>query len=193
MNEAAIIEWLPELRPTALALVIGFIPALIVRRKRRPMTLWYLYGFLCALFAWPAVALPTIHALLVHGKPEPNSEQRRRASALALLKEESVRSYPSWIAELRPKSATGIAMRRYAYEHLGPGESLEIVRERVEPQHRAQHRHGEGALVVPSARRKRAGLIVRLPRRSRGCEPRRKLPRASCASGCREQRGIDHQ
>src|SRR5260370_32223607 len=86
------------------------------------MTPWYLYGFVCALVAWPAVALPAIHALLVrpHGKPEQISQQRRRESALALLKEESVRSYPSWIAELKGKSPAGMELRRYAYEHLEP-------------------------------------------------------------------------
>jgi hypothetical protein len=130
MDTATITEWLPELRPTGVALVIGFVPALIARRKRLAMTPWYLYGFLCALFAWPAVALPAIHVLLVRGKPEPISQQSRRANVLALLKEESVRSYPSWIAELRRKSTD---IRRYAFQHLGPGESLELVRERVGP------------------------------------------------------------
>ncbi len=145
MNEATIIEWLLQLRPIGVALVIGFVPALIARWKRRPMTPWYLYGFVCALLAWPAVALPAIHALLVrpHGKPEQTSQQRRRANALALLKEESVRSYPSWIAELRRKSPVGIEIRRYAYEHLGPGEALELVRERAEPgdEHAVSYRH----------------------------------------------------
>jgi hypothetical protein len=132
MDAATLAEWLPQLRPSGVALVIGFIPALIARRKRLPMTRWYLYGLLCALLAWPAVALPTIHALLVHGKPEPLSQQRRRANVLALLKEESVRSYPSWIEGLRRRSPT---VRRYAFDQLGPGESLELVRERVESAH----------------------------------------------------------
>src|SRR5258708_26746537 len=101
MNQTAILEWLPQLQRIGVALVIGFVPALIARFKRRPMTPWYLYGFLCALLAWPAVALPAIHALLVLGKPEQFSQKRRRANALALLREESVRSYPSWIAELQ--------------------------------------------------------------------------------------------
>lgn len=138
MNAATIMEWLPQ--SIGVALVIGFVPALIARCKRRPMTPWYLYGFLCALLAWPAVALPAIHALLVHGKPEQFSQKRRRANALALLKEESVRSYPSWIAELRRKSPTD---RRYAYEHLGPGEALELVRERAESgdEHAVSYRH----------------------------------------------------
>jgi len=75
------------------------------------------------------------------------SRQRRRADALALLAEDSVRSYPSWIAELRHKSPAGIDRRRYAYEHLGAGEALELVRERTDSKsdhavsyyHRAVH------------------------------------------------------
>src|ERR1700730_10847667 len=126
MNGATIIERVLLLQPIGVALVLGFVPALIARRKGRPMMLWYLYGSVCALFAWPAVALPAVHVLLVrsHGHPEQNSRQRRRANALALLKEESVRSYPSWVAELRRRSRVGIEIRRYAYEHLGPGEAL---------------------------------------------------------------------
>ena len=58
------------------------------------------------------------------------NEQRRRADALALVAEGSVRSYPSWIAELKRKSpASSIDRRRYAYEHIRPGEALELVRE----------------------------------------------------------------
>jgi hypothetical protein len=54
-----------------------------------------------------------------------------------------VRSYPSWIAELRCKSPIGIERRRYAYEHIGPGEPLELVRERAEPgdKHAVSYRH----------------------------------------------------
>jgi hypothetical protein len=135
MDQTVIVEWLPQFQRIGVALIIGFVPALIARLKRRPMTPWYLYGVVCALLAWPAVALPMVHALLVrpHGKPEQISQRRRRASALALLKEESVRSYPSWIAELRGKSSTGVELRRYAYEHLGPGEALVLARERAEP------------------------------------------------------------
>jgi HIRAN domain len=145
MNGATIIERLLQLRPIGVALVLGFVPALIARRKGRPMMPWYLYGFVCALLAWPAVALPSIHALLVrsHGQSEQNSQQRRRANALALLKEGSVRSYPSWVAGLRRRSRVGVEIRRYAYEHLGPGEALELVREHAEPgdEHAVSYRH----------------------------------------------------
>src|SRR5262249_28682736 len=117
----------------------------LARRKQRPMMSWYLSGFVCALLAWPAVALPAIHAILVraYGKPEQVSQQRRRASALALLREESVRSYPSWIAELRGKSPAGIERCCYAYQQLGPGEALFLVRERAEPgdEHAVSYRH----------------------------------------------------
>jgi hypothetical protein len=145
MKQATIIEWLLELRPVGVALVIGFVPALVGRWKRRPMTPWYLYGLVCALLAWPAVVLPAIHALLVrrHGEPEQISQRRRRANALALLREESVRSYPTWITELRCESSVGIKRHRYAYEHLGPGEALALVRERAEPRdkHAVSYRH----------------------------------------------------
>ena len=145
MNETTMFEWLLQLQPIGVALVLGFVPALIARWKRHPMTPWYFYGLVCALLAWPAVALPAIHALLVpsHGQAEQNSEQRRRSNALALLKEESVRSYPSWVAELRRRSRVGTEIRRYAYEHLGPGEALELVREHAEPgdKHAVSYRH----------------------------------------------------
>ena len=145
MNQAVILMWLPQLHHIGVALVLGVAPAVMARWKRRPMTPWYIYGFVCALLAWPAVALPVIHALLVRpqGKPEQISQQRRRESALALLKEESIRSYPSWIAELRGKSPAGKELRRYAYEHLEPGEALVLFRERAEPsdKHAVSYRH----------------------------------------------------
>jgi hypothetical protein len=76
--------------------------------------------------------LPTIHALFLRqrndGMSEQISRQRRRANALALIAEDSVRSYPSWISELSRKSPDGVDRRRYAYEHLGAGEALELVR-----------------------------------------------------------------
>ena len=61
-----------------------------------------------------------------------HSSRRRRADALALIAEESVRSYPSWIAELNRESSNGIDRRHYAYEHLGPGEALALVREHTD-------------------------------------------------------------
>ena len=76
-----------------------------------------------------------------------HSDRRRRADALALIAEESVRSYPTWITELDRESSNGIDRRRYAYEHLGPGEALALVRERTDSKsdhavayyHRAVH------------------------------------------------------
>ena len=51
--------------------------------------------------------------------------------------------YPSWIAELRGKSPAGIELRRYAYEHLEPGEALVLFRDRTEPgdKHAVSYRH----------------------------------------------------
>jgi hypothetical protein len=82
-----------------------------------------------------------------NGSSEQSRRQRRRADALALIAEESVRSYRSWIAELGAESRDGVDRRRYAYEHLGAGEALELVRERTGPRsdhavsyyHRAVH------------------------------------------------------
>jgi hypothetical protein len=150
MNEAIVIEWLQRNWPIWVAFILAFIPPLIAELKGRPKTRWYLYGLACALVSWPLVTLPTTHALLLrrqHGMSEQISRQRRRADALALLAEDSVQSYPSWIAELSHKSPAGIDRRRYAYEHLGAGEALELVRERTDSKsdhavsyyHRAVH------------------------------------------------------
>lgn len=68
-----------------------------------------------------------------NGTSEQMKRRRRRADALALIAEEGVRSYPSWIAELRSESHDGIDRSRYAYEHLGAGDALELVRERTGP------------------------------------------------------------
>jgi HIRAN domain len=75
---------------------------------------------------------------------------------LALLKEEGVRCYPSWIEELRGKSLAGIELRHYAYEHLKPGEALVLFRERTEPgnKHAVSYRHGDVHLgYVPGRHR----------------------------------------
>ena len=68
---------------------------------------------------------------------------QRRADALALLAESGVRSYPSWIADLRRRSPAGIDRRRYAYEHIRPGDVLELVRERADriDDHAVAYRH----------------------------------------------------
>ena len=130
--------------------LLGLIPTLIAEVKGRPRTRWYLYGAACALVALPLVMLPTIHALFLrqrNGMSEQLSRKRRRADALALLGEDSVQSYPSWIAELSDKSPARVDRRRYAYEHLGAGEALELVREHTDTKsdhavsyyHRAVH------------------------------------------------------
>src|SRR6516164_7782209 len=150
MDEAIVIQWLQRNWPIWLAFMLAFIPPLIAELKGRPKTRWYLYGLACALVAWPLVTLPTAHALLLRRRNdmcEQVSRQRRRADALALLAEDSVRSYPSWITDLSHKSTAGIDRRRYANEHLGAGEALEFVRERTDSKsdhavsyyHRAVH------------------------------------------------------
>jgi HIRAN domain len=127
-DEAIVIHLLLQNSAIWVAFMLGFVPALVAGVKQRRKTRWYVYGLVCALVAWPLVTLPTIHALLLRRRndlPEPMG-QRRRADALALLKEASVRSYPSWIAEL---SSTGLDRRHYACRNLTPGEALELVRE----------------------------------------------------------------
>src|SRR5215469_11935220 len=147
MNEEVVIQWL---RGNWLAFILAFIPPLIAEMKGRRRTRWYLYGLACSLVAWPLLSLATTHVLLLrrrNGISEQLSLKQRRADALALLGEDSVRSYPSWIAELSHKSPAGIDRRRYAYEHLGAGEALELVRERTDTKsdhavsyyHRAVH------------------------------------------------------
>ena len=132
MNEEVVIQWL---RGNWLAFILAFIPPLIAEMKGRRRTRWYLYGLACTLLAWPLLSLPTTHVLLLrrrNGVSEQISRQRRRTDALALLGEDSVRSYPSWIAELSHKLPAGVDRRRYAYEHLGAGEALELVREHTD-------------------------------------------------------------
>jgi hypothetical protein len=145
MNEDVIIAWLLQFSTMWTTLLAGLAPAAIARFKRRPMIWWYLYGFACTLLAWPLIALATTHALLV--RPRTMSTQvrqrQRRADALALLAESSVRSYPSWIAELRRKSPAGVDRRRYVYEHIGPGEPIQLVRDLANQQdaHAVAFRH----------------------------------------------------
>jgi hypothetical protein len=131
MNEDVIVPWLLQRSTILTALLAGLAPAMVANFKRRSMMPWYLYGFACTLIAWPLITLPTIHAFLLRPRtlsPEARQKQRR-ADALALLAESSVRSYPTWIAELRRKSPEGVDRRRYVYKEIGPGESIELIRE----------------------------------------------------------------
>ena len=130
-NEDAIIPWLLQSSTIWTAFLVGLVSAMIANVKRRSVMRWYLYGFTCPLVAWPLITLPTVHALLLQPLTmSPEARQRqRRADALALLAESSVQSYPTWIAELKRKSPEGIDRRRYVYEKIRPGDSIELIRE----------------------------------------------------------------
>jgi hypothetical protein len=144
MNEDAIIQWLLQRSTIWTALLIGLVPAVIANFKRRSMMGWYLYGFTCTLVAWPLITLPTVHAfLLQRPTTSPEARQRRqRADALAVLAESSVRSYPTWIAELKRKSPEGVDRRRYVYENIRPGDPIELIREEVgQREHAVAFRH----------------------------------------------------
>ena len=160
MNEDAIISWLLYRSTIWIALLAGLAPAAIANFKRRPAMGWYLYGVACTLVAWPLVTLATIHALLVRPRtvsPEARRGQRR-ADALALLQESSVRSYPSWIAELRRQSPEGVDRRHYVYEKIGPGEPIELIRESANrrDRHAVSFRHrGTHLGYVPKRHRYR--------------------------------------
>src|SRR5690349_23537269 len=126
------------------ALFVGLAPAMIANFKHRSVTRWYLYGFACTLVAWPLITLPTVHAFLLRPPTmSPKDRQRqRRADALALLAESSVRSYPTWIAELKRKSPEGVDRRRYIYKEIRPGDSLELIREHADHrEHAVAFRH----------------------------------------------------
>jgi hypothetical protein len=131
MNGDTVVPWLLQPARIWMALAGGFVPGLIAAFKRRARIRWYLYGFLCTLIAWPLLALPTIHVLLVRRRDisKPSPQEQRRTDALGLLAESSVRSYPICVADLKHRSPDGIDRRRYAYEHIGRGEALELVRE----------------------------------------------------------------
>jgi len=160
MNEDAIISWLLYRSTIWIALLAGLAPAAIANFKRRPAMGWYLYGVACTLVAWPLVTLSTIHALLVRPRTvSPEARQgQRRADALALLQESSVRSYPSWIAELRRQSPEGVDRRHYVYEKIGPGEPIELIRESANrrDRHAVSFRHrGTHLGYVPKRHRYR--------------------------------------
>jgi hypothetical protein len=139
---STISSWLFRPLPLWQMAFLGALPAAIAGASRRPIAPWFLYGFGCALIAWPLVAVPTLHALLTRRSRHagaPSDEQRerqRRADALALLQEPSVRAYPSRIAELRRPSPAGVNRRRYVYGFIRPGDVLELVRERDHPRNR---------------------------------------------------------
>jgi len=160
MNEDVIISWLLYRSTIWTALLAGLAPAAIANFKRRPAMGLYLYGVACTLVAWPLVTLSTIHALLVRPRTvSPEARQgQRRADALALLQESSVRSYPSWIAELRRQSPEGVDRRHYVYEKIGPGEPIELIRESANrrDRHAVSFRHrGTHLGYVPKRHRYR--------------------------------------
>jgi len=139
MPDDVILSWLLRPLPIWMMLFLGAVPAMIAHARRRPIAPWCAYGLGCAAVAWPLVALPTVHALLTRpprGTTQQDHERRRRADALALLREPSVRSYPSRIAELRRPSPAGVDRRRYVYGFIKPGEALELVREQGDPRRR---------------------------------------------------------
>jgi hypothetical protein len=138
MSDDLILSWLLRPLPTWMMLFLGALPALIAHGRRRPIAPWCAYGFGCAALAWPLVALPTVHALLARPfrSTQQDRERQRRTDALALLREPSVRSYPSRIAELRRPSPAGVDRRRYVYGFIEPGEALELVREGGDPRRR---------------------------------------------------------
>jgi hypothetical protein len=136
------------------ALLLGAMPAAIAHIKRRPIAAWYLYGFGCALVAWPLVAVPTVHALLSRprGASNQDRDRQRRADALALIREPSLRSFPSRIAELRRRTPLGVDCRRYVYRFIKPGDALELVREPCHPRNQravAYHHLGTHLGYIP--------------------------------------------
>jgi hypothetical protein len=143
MSEDLFIPWVLRRAAIGTAVLAGLIPALIANLKQRPMLRWYCYGVACTLVAWPLIALPTVHALILRPRTaSPEARQRqRRADALALLAESSVRSYPTWIADLRHRSPAGVDRRRYIYKEIKPGESIELIRELVNQSNAVAFRH----------------------------------------------------
>jgi len=144
MNEDLIAPWLMQYPGIWMALLTGLVPAMVANFKRRSAMRWYVYGCACGLVAWPLVTLPTIHAYLLRSRPvSPELRQRRRrADALALLAESGVRSYPMWIAGLKRKSPDGVNRRRYVYQKIRPGDSIELIRENTDgSEHAVAFRH----------------------------------------------------
>jgi hypothetical protein len=144
--------------PIWMLLLFAALPAVVAGVRHRHMTPWYFYGFGCALFAWPLVVVPALHALLLRPRSMSNEDRQRqrRADALALLEEPSIRSYPSRISELRRPSPAGVDRRRYVYGFIKPGEALEFVREFEHPRNRhavAYYHRGVHLGYVPKRQR----------------------------------------
>jgi hypothetical protein len=139
MLDNFVLSWPLWSVPIWLVLFLGSVPTAIALVRRQSIAPWALYGFGCALVAWPLVAVPTLHALLIRprGTSEEDRERQRRADALALIREPSLRSYPSNITELRRPSPAGVNRRRYVYGFIKPGDALELVRE----DRRRRHKH----------------------------------------------------
>jgi hypothetical protein len=130
-------SWLLEPLPLWTLLFLGVVPGVIAHARGRPVVTWCIYGLSAALFAWPLVVVPTVHALLVHPRgrfmTKEQRERQRRADALALIKEPGLRTFPSRVTELRRLSPAGVDRRRYVYEHIKPGDVIELVRESSHP------------------------------------------------------------
>jgi hypothetical protein len=92
MDGDIITSWLQQYAAVwAPALLAGVAPAIIAFFKGRSVMGWYLYGVACTVVAWPLIALPTVHALLVRPRvasPQNVSLEQRRAQALALFRSE---------------------------------------------------------------------------------------------------------
>ena len=129
-----IASWLPlEWIPLGLLVCVGTVPAAIAQARGRRLVIWLIYGVAAALFAWPLVLVPTVHALFTRPRlrfiSKEDRERRRRADALALIREPSLQTYGSRVKELRRTSPTGVDRRRYVYASIQPGDALELVRE----------------------------------------------------------------
>src|SRR3982074_1852157 len=104
MADDGLFPWLQRDLPIWMLLLFSALPAVVAGIRQRQMTPWYFYGFGCALFAWPLVMVPALHALLIRPRfmSKEDRQRQRRADALALLEEPSIPSYPSRINELPP-------------------------------------------------------------------------------------------
>src|ERR1700704_7079545 len=65
MSDDGLFPWLQRDLPIWMLLLFAALPAVVAGIRQRQMTPWYFYGFGCALFAWPLVVVPALHALLI--------------------------------------------------------------------------------------------------------------------------------